>query len=55
MKKKKLTLSDLKLESFVTSLDYGKENTIKGGAPETFYCKVSVEIPCTPETRTDCQ
>ncbi|WP_222931368.1 pinensin family lanthipeptide [Xanthovirga aplysinae] len=32
MKKKKLKLDQIKLESFVTSLEKGKENTVKGGA-----------------------
>ena len=32
MKKKKLNLNDLKVESFVTSLDSEDRNTVKGGA-----------------------
>ncbi|WP_155205853.1 pinensin family lanthipeptide [Xanthovirga aplysinae] len=32
MKKKELRLDQLKVESFVTSLEYEKEDTIKGGA-----------------------
>jgi len=35
MKKKKLNLDQIKVESFVTSMDNEKENTVKGGAPMT--------------------
>jgi len=32
MEKEKLTLSDLKVQSFVTSLEEGEMNRLKGGA-----------------------
>lgn len=31
MKKKKLNLSELKVQSFITKLENGMENTVKGG------------------------
>lgn len=40
MKNKKLNLNELKVKSFVTDLENGKENTVKGGA-------ITVEVGCT--------
>ncbi len=46
MKKKKLNLNKLKVESFVTSMEEGKEETAKGG-----FQPISLPLPgCGPLT-----
>jgi len=42
MKKNKLNLSELKVKSFVTDFENGKENTVKGGINA-----MTVEHNCT--------
>lgn len=38
MQKKKLKIDELKVQSFVTSLSDGAENTVKGGAYTQYPC-----------------
>lgn len=44
MKNKKLNLNELKIKSFVTDLDNGKENTVKGGADQRTTPNVCVVV-----------
>ncbi|WP_040497211.1 pinensin family lanthipeptide [Fulvivirga imtechensis] len=44
MKKKKMDLENLRLESFVTSFDTGNEETVKGGGRGSFIICESVNI-----------
>lgn len=44
MKKKKLTLKNLNLQSFVTSFDQGKEQTVKGGGRGSFLICESINV-----------
>ncbi|MTI29543.1 pinensin family lanthipeptide [Xanthovirga aplysinae] len=46
MKKKKLNLGQIEVQSFVTSLQNEKVNTVKGAGLETFICKFSINFPC---------
>lgn len=54
--KKKIKLNDLSVESFVTDA----RNSLRGGAPETWYCSirvgcgVSVEIACISQGAQVC-
>jgi len=42
MKNKKLNLNELKAKSFVTDLEDGKENTVKGGGTTWAYGRCGV-------------
>lgn len=48
MKKNKITLNSLKVESFVT----GDRGNIRGGAPKTWYC--SGNTKCEPSVDNPC-
>ena len=51
MKKNKLSLDNFKVQSFVTSLNEGTENTLKGGTGESagLPCEESVVVCDTEE------
>jgi hypothetical protein len=57
MKKNKMNLRSLEVESFVTGL---RTNIVRGGAPETWYCSgntkcvPSVNIPCLSQGAAIC-
>lgn len=50
MKKSKLNLNELKVKSFVTDLENGKENTVKGGhdCDPTHTCPPTNNCPGNP-------
>jgi hypothetical protein len=43
---KKLKLKDLKVQSFVTSMDKTEKKTIKGGWPVSVHCNTNEFIVC---------
>ena len=52
--KKKLKLDDLKVNSFITDENGGSLETIKGGGLTTIPRRISVIIPCLPQTYMSC-
>ena len=52
MKKKKLNLGDLKVQSFVTSMDEKSKETVQGGARSEIVCSASGVCICQTE---DCE
>jgi hypothetical protein len=45
---KKLKLKDLKVQSFVTSMDKTEKKTIKGGWPVSIDCNTNEFLVCDP-------
>lgn len=54
-KKLKLDLNDLKVNSFVTSLDQKTAAEVKGGWSEAFSCNPCSEIACPTTPYATCQ
>lgn len=56
--KKKLSLENLQVQSFVTSLDHGSANTLKGGATDVDLCTggrhCAVNVPNTLAQNMGC-
>lgn len=53
MKQKKIKLSELKIQSFVTQLDTHRAYTAKGGATG-FGCDASIKIACLSQGAQIC-
>ncbi|MFT6850153.1 MAG: hypothetical protein ACJATA_000962 [Sphingobacteriales bacterium] len=52
--KKKIELKDLKVQSFVTSLDNDERQTVKGGAKITDDNRICNQTSLTPTCQTAC-
>ena len=52
--KKKITLNNLKVQSFVTSLESDERQTVKGGVRLTNGNKVCNQTSLTPTCQTQC-
>jgi|GEM_PF-5074818 len=50
MKNKKLNLNQLRVKSFVTDLENGKQNTVKGGLLSIIWCKTDND-DCAPHSQ----
>ncbi|MES2629583.1 MAG: pinensin family lanthipeptide [Bacteroidota bacterium] len=52
MKKNKLSLSNVKVSSFVTSLEAESQSHLRGGAPVTYACQVvTFKLDCILHTK----